>query len=125
MATKSNNGYFLYLLITFLIKKSQNRFFLIFLLDPEQNLYLWLTEPDPGGPKTYRSGSTTLLARIMAGILKLFVRINTLKTAYRMPQRISVVIFSKDLCHYIETSVADPWHFGVDPDPDPRIHASD
>jgi hypothetical protein len=22
-------------------------------------------------------------------------------------------------------SVADPWHFGVDPDPDPRIHASD
>ncbi len=20
---------------------------------------------------------------------------------------------------------ADPWHFGVDPDPDPRIHASD
>ncbi len=23
------------------------------------------------------------------------------------------------------TSVADPWHFGVDPDPDPRIHASD
>jgi hypothetical protein len=23
------------------------------------------------------------------------------------------------------TSVADPCHFGVDPDPDPRIHASD
>jgi hypothetical protein len=22
-------------------------------------------------------------------------------------------------------SVADPWHFGMDPDPDPRIHASD
>ncbi len=22
-------------------------------------------------------------------------------------------------------SVPDPWHFGVDPDPDPRIHASD
>ncbi len=22
-------------------------------------------------------------------------------------------------------SVADPWHFGVDPDPDPRIRASD
>jgi hypothetical protein len=22
-------------------------------------------------------------------------------------------------------SVADPWHFGVDPDPDPRIHAFD
>ncbi len=22
-------------------------------------------------------------------------------------------------------SVADPWHFGVDPDLDPRIHASD
>ncbi len=21
--------------------------------------------------------------------------------------------------------IADPWHFGVDPDPDPRIHASD
>ncbi len=28
---------------------------------------------------------------------------------------------------YHVTSVADPWHFGVepDPDPDPRIHASD
>ncbi len=25
----------------------------------------------------------------------------------------------------IQTSVPDPWHFGVDPDPDPRIHASD
>ncbi len=23
------------------------------------------------------------------------------------------------------SSVADPWHFGVDPDPDPRIHTSD
>jgi hypothetical protein len=23
------------------------------------------------------------------------------------------------------SSVADPLHFGVDPDPDPRIHASD
>ncbi len=23
------------------------------------------------------------------------------------------------------TSVPDSWHFGVDPDPDPRIHASD
>ena len=23
------------------------------------------------------------------------------------------------------TSVADPWHFGMDPDPDPPIHASD
>ncbi len=23
------------------------------------------------------------------------------------------------------SSVADPWHFGVDSDPDPRIHASD
>ena len=22
-------------------------------------------------------------------------------------------------------SVPDPWHFGLDPDPDPRIHASD
>jgi hypothetical protein len=21
--------------------------------------------------------------------------------------------------------VLDPWHFGVDPDPDPQIHASD
>ncbi len=32
-------------------------------------------------------------------------------------------------CYHISTyptnSVADPWHFGVDPDPDPRIHASD
>ncbi len=25
----------------------------------------------------------------------------------------------------LQNSVADPWHFGVDPDPDPRIHASD
>ncbi len=24
-----------------------------------------------------------------------------------------------------QSSVADPWYFGVDPDPDPRIHASD
>jgi hypothetical protein len=24
-----------------------------------------------------------------------------------------------------KSSVADPRHFGVDPDPDPRIHASD
>ncbi len=24
-----------------------------------------------------------------------------------------------------ESSVADPWNFGVDPDPDPRIHDSD
>ncbi len=24
-----------------------------------------------------------------------------------------------------KSSVADPWHFGVDPDPDPRIHTSD
>jgi hypothetical protein len=23
------------------------------------------------------------------------------------------------------SSVPDPWHFGVDPDPDPLIHASD
>ncbi len=26
---------------------------------------------------------------------------------------------------FVEISVADPLHFGVDPDPDPRIHASD
>ncbi len=25
--------------------------------------------------------------------------------------------------HY--NNLADPWHFGVDPDPDTRIHASD
>ncbi len=25
----------------------------------------------------------------------------------------------------IKISVADPWHFGVDPDPDLRIHASE
>ncbi len=24
----------------------------------------------------------------------------------------------------MESSVPDPWHFGVDPDLDPRIHAS-
>ncbi len=23
----------------------------------------------------------------------------------------------------VESSVADPWHFGTDPDPGPRIHA--
>ncbi len=26
---------------------------------------------------------------------------------------------------YIASSVPDLWHFGVDPDPDPRIHDSD
>ncbi len=26
---------------------------------------------------------------------------------------------------FVVSSVADPWHFRVDPDPDPRIHASD
>jgi hypothetical protein len=25
----------------------------------------------------------------------------------------------------LESSIADPWHVGVDPDPDPRIHVSD
>ncbi len=25
----------------------------------------------------------------------------------------------------VTASVPDPWHFGVDPDPDPQIHASD
>jgi hypothetical protein len=34
---------------------------------------------------------------------------------------ISFHIFSE----FAESSVADPWHFGVDPDLDPRIHASD
>ncbi len=29
---------------------------------------------------------------------------------------------SKDI---LVSSVADPWHFGVDPDLDPQIHASD
>ncbi len=29
------------------------------------------------------------------------------------------------LCVNVSSSVADPCHFGVDPDPDPRIHASD
>ncbi len=34
--------------------------------DPDPDLYLWLTDPDadPGGPKTYGSGSTTLLWRL-------------------------------------------------------------
>ncbi len=26
---------------------------------------------------------------------------------------------------FLCSSIADPWHFGVDPDPDPRIHAPD
>ncbi len=26
---------------------------------------------------------------------------------------------------FVDASVPDPWHFNVDPDPDPRIHASD
>jgi hypothetical protein len=26
---------------------------------------------------------------------------------------------------FLVSSVPDPWHFGVDPDPNPRIHASD
>jgi hypothetical protein len=25
---------------------------------------------------------------------------------------------------HTQIGVPDPWHFGVDPDPDPRIHAS-
>jgi hypothetical protein len=32
---------------------------------------------------------------------------------------------SAELFMINESSVPDPWHFGVDPDPDPRIHASD
>ncbi len=32
-----------------------------------------------------------------------------------------VVNYEKNL----RSSVPDPWHFDVDPDPDPRIHASD
>jgi hypothetical protein len=31
----------------------------------------------------------------------------------------------KALPYVLGTSVADPLHSGVDPDPDPRIHASD
>jgi cadherin EGF LAG seven-pass G-type receptor 1 len=30
-----------------------------------------------------------------------------------------------DVYRYVYSSVPDPRHFGVDPDPDPRIHASD
>ncbi len=41
--------------------------------------------------------------------------------------KLSPFVNSQNLttAHTDETSVADPWHFGVDPDPDPRIHASD
>jgi hypothetical protein len=48
---------------------------------------------------------------------------NTAKYFQRILHRrlISFHIFSE----YAESSVADPWHFGVDPDLDPRIHASD
>jgi hypothetical protein len=41
----------------------------------------------------------------------------------KAPDPESATLKNSCLC----TSVADPWHFGVDPDPDldPRIHASD
>ncbi len=35
-----------------------------------------------------------------------------------------LVILAREHENYIAGSVADPWHFGVDPDLDPRIHAS-
>ncbi len=37
------------------------------------------------------------------------------------------ILFDCSIGHWstMPSSVADPWHFGVDPDPDPRIHASD
>ncbi len=39
----------------------------------------------------------------------------------------NIYLFMADFCikYTIYISVPDPWHFGVDPDPDPRIHASD
>jgi hypothetical protein len=42
-------------------------------------------------------------------------------------QKLDVVNNWQNLNEHIRTaaSVADPWHFEVDPDPDPRIHASD
>jgi hypothetical protein len=50
-----------------IIKKSQGFFFLLFLLDygrnPEPHPHLVLTDPDPGGRKTYGSGSSTLINR--------------------------------------------------------------
>ncbi len=54
-----------------LTKQKESRFFLLFLLDDwririRPYPYLWLAVPDldPGGPKTYRSGSTTLPVRL-------------------------------------------------------------
>ncbi len=32
--------------------------------DPEPDLHLWLTDPDPGGPKTYGSGSPTPVKKL-------------------------------------------------------------
>jgi hypothetical protein len=39
----------------------------------------------------------------------------------------NIHVDSKQKTYVLSSSVADPWHFGVDPDPDPdpRIHASD
>ncbi len=51
-----------------IIKKSQNsRNLAIFAWwekDPDPDPYLWLTDPDPGGPKTYRSRSPTLVESV-------------------------------------------------------------
>jgi hypothetical protein len=69
-------------------KKQKSRFLPIFLLVDGR---IWIRKKSlririwtPEGPKSYGSGSGTLVS-----------------------------------------SVADPWYFGVDPEPDPRIHASD
>jgi hypothetical protein len=41
-------------------KQKKSRFFLLFLLDDGRILICTSKDPDPGGPKTYRSGSGTL-----------------------------------------------------------------
>jgi hypothetical protein len=59
------------------------------------------------------SGSGKLVDIALPGGVTTFKTAITLVTI-RVPVTISMII-----------SVADPCHFGVDPDPDPRIHAFD
>jgi hypothetical protein len=54
---------------------------------------------------------------------------NSLKFSAYSPNTANIrhrrLISSHIFSEYAESSVADPWHFDVDPDLDPRIHASD
>jgi hypothetical protein len=40
------------------------------------------------------------------------------------PKHLRIQLRTRSTEYMCRTSVADPWLFGVDPDPDPRIHAS-